>query len=464
MLSMGNFDDFVYGKNDQLKLHRQYLKYVSPKRYKEKQNIAKEYEKGRNQTPERKAMKNACDKVRDQTLKRKIFHKELDETPKRRAMLKEKDKIRDQLPQRKEMHKGKDRIRDQLPERKKMHKEKDKIRDQLPQRKEMHNQLPERITMHQEIDRIRDQLPERIAKRKAMEKIRTKRDDRKLKSQAYEATDTRRKYMNTYNKNRKNNSLLTTDTGFDVICFSCLQYKSRYLCKSSQSLSEEKRNKFLIKCCSILKNREEEQFVCHLCLKDINRNKIPQRSRINKFKFGNFPISFIRILKQRCKFKKRSSKYDVSMNDEIYEREALKLNKLEAYILKLCIPFVRIAHCPRGPYLKVKGDLILISADINHSLSKVLPLQQSLIPVCFKRKLSYQGSYIEEYIETEKIKLYFYWLKKNNHLYKDVELDSNLIDIFESETKSLAAEFCDGTRADDDIYQSDEEVEESREN
>ena len=48
MLSMRNFEDFVYGKNDQLKLHRQYLKYLSPKRYKEQQSIAKEYEKVRN--------------------------------------------------------------------------------------------------------------------------------------------------------------------------------------------------------------------------------------------------------------------------------------------------------------------------------------------------------------------------------------------------------------------------------
>ena len=53
---------------------------------------------------------------------------------------------------------------------------------------------------------------------------------------------------------------------------------------------------------------------------------------------------------------------------------------------------------------KVKGDLILISADVDHSLSKVLPLQQSLIPVCFKRKLSYQGSYIEEFVEKTRSK------------------------------------------------------------
>ena len=71
----------------------------------------------------------------------------------------------------------------------------------------------------------------------------------------------------------------------------------------------------------------------------------------------------------------------------------------------MVIPFIRIAHCPRGSYFKVKGDLILISADIKNSLETILPLEQSLIPVAFKRKLAYRGSFIEEMIDREKVKL-----------------------------------------------------------
>ena len=94
----------------------------------------------------------------------------------------------------------------------------------------------------------------------------------------------------------------------------------------------------------------------------------------------------------------------------------MQLNKLESHLLKLCIPFIRVAHCPRGRYFKVKGDLILISSDIEQSLNKILPIQQSLIPVCFKRKLSYTGAYIEEYIETAKIKMYYSWFKRNSNV------------------------------------------------
>ena len=99
--------------------------------------------------------------------------------------------------------------------------------------------------------------------------------------------------------------------------------------------------------------------------------------------------------------------------------------------------------------------MILISSEIEHSLSKVLPLQQSLIPVCFKRKLSYTGSYIEEYVEKEKIKLYFAWFKKHNHLFKDIDLDSSLIDSFEDESTSSAEQFENTTRDEEDVSHED---------
>ena len=203
------------------------------------------------------------------------------------------------------------------------------------------------------------------------------------------------------------------DTGFDVICASCLQYKSLQYCKLTSTLSKEKKRKFIVKKCNLLKHRSNDQYVCILCLEDIKKNKIPKRSHKNRFKFANFPNNFIQKLKTRCNFKEPSAYVVDKLN---YEKDYLKLNRLESYLLKLVIPFLRIAHCPRGRYFKVKGDLILISSDVSHALSEILPLQQSLIPVCFKRKLSYSGSFIEEYIEKEKVQMYFDWLKKNNHL------------------------------------------------
>ena len=125
----------------------------------------------------------------------------------------------------------------------------------------------------------------------------------------------------------------------DTICSSCLQYKQIEFCKSSTILSEEKQRKFLVKDCFLVKHKAEGQFVCNLCLKDIRNDKLPKRSQINRFKHATFPNCFIQSLKKHCHFKEPSSA--LQPDKETYERDFLKLNKLEAYILKLCIPFLR---------------------------------------------------------------------------------------------------------------------------
>ena len=129
---------------------------------------------------------------------------------------------------------------------------------------------------------------------------------------------------------------------------------------------------------------------------------MPRKCNKDKSKFANFPKNFIEQLKNKCRIENGKVSRLFNENVESYERRALQLNKLEAFLLKLVIPFIRIAHCPRGSYFKVKGDLILISADIQNSLERILPLEQSLIPVSFKRKLEYGGSYIEEFIDKGK--------------------------------------------------------------
>ena len=63
----------------------------------------------------------------------------------------------------------------------------------------------------------------------------------------------------------------------------------------------------------------------------------------------------------------------------------LKLNRLEDYLLKPVIPFIRIGHLPRGRYFQLKGELIMISADVIETMKRILPVEQNLIPVSFKK-------------------------------------------------------------------------------
>ena len=89
----------------------------------------------------------------------------------------------------------------------------------------------------------------------------------------------------------------------------------------------------------------------------------------------------------------------------------------------------------------MKGNIIFITSDIPHSMEKILPQEQQLFPVSFKRKLTYEGHYIEEIIDKEKIRIIFDWLRKNNHLYYDVLLKDEIIDEFIESTRKEADRF-----------------------
>ena len=97
--------------------------------------------------------------------------------------------------------------------------------------------------------------------------------------------------------------------------------------------------KYIVNESYLLKNRTKGQFVCNLCLKDIKNNKMPKRSHANKFKFSDFPTDFIQELRKHCNF--RESTASILPNREMYQRNFLKLNRLESYLLKLVIPFIR---------------------------------------------------------------------------------------------------------------------------
>ena len=199
-----------------------------------------------------------------------------------------------------------------------------------------------RKSMHQNIDKVRDKNPKRRAMHRRIDKIRNQREDRKLELKQYEHTKTRRHYINVWNQSRYQrllSSTLATDTGFDMICSSCMQYKSKRYCRPIEKLDKRKHAQFIVKFCSLLKNRHEGQFICNLCFNDIKKQKVPRRSHISNFKFANFPKNFIIKLKQKCRFKEQALTPKSKEEKENYEKEFFELNRLEAYLLKLVFHF-----------------------------------------------------------------------------------------------------------------------------
>ena len=77
----------------------------------------------------------------------------------------------------------------------------------------------------------------------------------------------------------------------------------------------------------------------------------------------------------------------------------------------------------------------MVSADVVKSMNEILPQDQNLLPVAFKQKNEYQGHYLQENVDRQKLKTKFKWFQCHNHIFKDMHLDEELIDKFEKKHK-----------------------------
>merc|ERR1712089_55148 len=168
-----------------------------------------------------------------------------------------------------------------------------------------------------------------------------------------------------------------------------------------------------------------KHYVCKYCKNIIKKKKIPPcNEKSKKFMIDNLPEQFL--------------------------TEEMSLSKLESHLLKLIIPFIRIAHIPGYGQYKVKGPMITVEADVTNTLNeKILPRQQELIPVALKRKLSYKGTVMEEMVSKNKVQAYFDYFKTYNPLFVDESLDMQRIDNWIEELKSTQEHENDDNNIDD---------------
>ena len=151
------------------------------------------------------------------------------------------------------------------------------------------------------------------------------------------------------------------------------------------------------------KSIDGQYYVCKACKDTIKKGKIPTcNESVYKFRIKKLP--------------------------EKFQTKEMELNRLEAHLLKLIIPFIRIAHLPGAAEFKVKGGMITVEADVKRSMEKILPRNQELIPVCLRRKLEYKGKVMEEIISRTKVKHYYNFFKENKPLFQDESFDDERLD------------------------------------
>merc|ERR1712240_69960 len=186
---------------------------------------------------------------------------------------------------------------------------------------------------------------EKRAAESEIEKIRRLNKQKKYEHKRFsESTEFRAKKVKEVRERRRQPSKdwkqeLIDKASLTHICIS----ECRYRPKASMVLVKE--NMFNSKQMELLKINNEtlsidgKYYVCKSCKNTIQKNRIPPCNEIsNNFMIDKLPEKFL--------------------------TEEMSLSKLESHLLKLIIPFIRIAYIPGYGQFKVKGPMITVEADV----------------------------------------------------------------------------------------------------
>ena len=107
--------------------------------------------------------------------------------------------------------------------------------------------------------------------------------------------------------------------------------------------------------------------------------------------------------------------------------ELSDLNRMEIRLISLRIPFMKMVALPCGKQRAIHGPAVNVLTDLHPvcELLPRLPSQAQLVPMKLKRRLCYKGHYMYEYVQPDKVMAALEWLKVNNPLYNDINININ---------------------------------------
>ena len=106
------------------------------------------------------------------------------------------------------------------------------------------------------------------------------------------------------------------------------------------------------------------------------------------------------------------------------------LNALELRLISLRVPFMKMVALPSGKQRCIHGPAVNVPSKIDRVCTMLprLPSECELVPLKLKRKLSYKGHYLYDYVSPQKLINALKWLKANNTLYADVDIADNWVE------------------------------------
>ena len=204
--------------------------------------------------------------------------------------------------------------------------------------------------------------------------------------------------------------------GPDYICVCCNRLMYRKTVQQFKEFNYNKAPSEFVMPKSV--SAQDKQWICKTCHSALKRGVLPAQAKANNLNLDDIPM------------------------------ELSDLNPLEIRLISLRIAFMKMVALPCGKQRAIHGPAVNVPTDLTPvcTLLPRLPSQTQMVPMKLKRKLCYKGHYMYQYVRPAKVLAALQWLKLNNSLYKDVEINSDWVsDAAKDDTElweALSAEHC----------------------
>ena len=177
------------------------------------------------------------------------------------------------------------------------------------------------------------------------------------------------------------------------VCTSCHRLMYRESVVKYEKLSNTQIGQALQK--FLYKSTDGNIWICTTCHRKLKQGKIPAQSKINNLDLDVVP-------------------------DELSE-----LNSIEIRLVSKRIPFMKMVALPRGRQTAIHGPAVNIPTNLDTicKLLPRLPKDSEILPMKLKRRLCYKGHYMYDSVHPERMMMALDWLKANNILYGDININ-----------------------------------------
>ena len=229
------------------------------------------------------------------------------------------------------------------------------------------------------------------------------------------------------------------------------KYKTRLSKKLKCPTIEDAMNNFKLEC------KKQPVYICTVCHRLLWKKGV-HNFNMNNYNSVDFEIrDFVLAEKYRkysadgliyiclsCNKKLRSRTIPAQSKANCMELEEIPdelkdLNNLELHTISKRILFMKLVKLPRGKQKGIKGATVNVPTDLGPACTLLprIPTDVHIISLKLKRKLEYRQAYLHDTIRPEKVISALHYLKNNNPLYTDIEINEDWIQTWQEMDQEL---------------------------